>query len=326
MKAELTKPEAGLTGAGVLWMIGSLASFIGMAVGSRELADTMTIPQILVMRSLVGLAVVLILARHLLPELRQLRDIRLHGLRNLVHFGAQYCWTLGVALMPLAEVFALEFTMPIWVAIFAWAFLGERIGLARVLAIAASFIGVLIVLRPGAGIVDPAALYVLLAAAGYGASAVFVKRLTRGSSPQVIVVWMVLMQLPMGLVLLGLQGGAMMPVPADLPWILLVGITALSAHYTMARALRVMDASVAIPIDFLRVPLIALIGWLLYAEPISAAVFIGAAVIFGANLLAMRSEARNRRAEIAMADAGAEVAAGAVVAADAEAGKDGGPR
>ncbi len=303
-------------GAGILWMMACLASFIGMAIGSRELADTMSIAQILVIRSLVGLVVVLILARHLLPELRQMRDIRLHGLRNLVHFGAQYCWTLGVALMPLAEVFALEFTMPIWVAIFAWAALGERIGRARIIAMAVSFIGVLIVLRPGAAIIDPAAFVVLLAAAGYGASTVFVKRLTRNSSPQIIVVWMVLMQLPMGLALLALRGGWVAPGWADLPWMLMVGITALTAHYTMAQALRVMDASIAIPIDFLRVPLIAVIGWLLYDEPISAAVFIGAVIIFTANFTAMRSEARNRRAEAVLAETGADIAAGAVIASE----------
>ena len=300
---------------GILWMIGSLASFITMAVASRELSASMPIAQILVLRSIVGLAVVLILARRLLPELRQMRDIRLHAARNLVHFGAQYCWTLGVALMPLAEVFALEFTMPIWVALFAWAALGERIGRPRILAMLASFIGVLIVLRPGAGIVDPAAFFVLLAAAGYGASAVFVKRLTRHCSPAIIVVWMVLMQLPMGLALMVFQGEWAPVASGDLPWVLLVGISALSAHYTMAQALRLMDASIAIPIDFLRVPLIAVVGWLLYAEPISAAVFIGAGVIFSANFLAMRSEARNRRAQIALAEAGADTAAGAVAAA-----------
>lgn len=303
----------GLPLAGILWMVASLASFIGMAVGSRELSASVSIAQILVLRSIVGLAVVLILARHLLPELRQMRDVGLHLARNSVHFAAQYCWTLGVALMPLAEVFALEFTMPIWVAIFAWAALGERIGRARIMAIGVSFVGVLIVLRPGSGIVDPAAFVVLLAAAGYGASAVFVKRLTRHCSSAIIVVWMVLMQLPMGLVLLWLRGGWAPVGWAHLPWVLLVGIAALSAHFTMAQALRVMDASIAIPIDFLRVPLIAVVGWLFYGEAISAAVFIGAGLIFAANFMAMRSEARSRRKAAVLAEAGADVAAGAVV-------------
>lgn len=288
-------PPPAISTAGVLWMLGSLTSFIGMAVASRQLSTAMPIVQILVLRSLVGLVVAALLAPRLWPELRRHRDFPLHLARNVVHFAAQYAWTLGVALLPLAQVFALEFTMPIWVALFAWAALGERVTRIRIAAIAVSFLGVLIVLRPGAGMINPAALLVLASAAGYGASAVFVKRLTRSASPAVIVVWMVLLQLPMGLALMALTGGWVAPRPADLPWIAVVGLTALSAHYTMAQALRVMDASIAIPIDFLRVPLIAVIGWLAYAEPISAAVLFGAVVIFAANFTAMRAEALARR-------------------------------
>lgn len=286
---------------GTLWMMGSLASFIGMALASRELADTMPILQILMLRSLVGLGVVFLLARHLLPELRQLRDLRMHAVRNAIHFSAQYCWTVGVALLPLAQVFALEFTTPIWVALFAWLALGEHVTRARALAIAVSFAGILIVLQPGSGGIDPAALLVLLAAVGFGASAVFVKRLTAGSSPAIIVVWMVLMQLPLAAAMLLLTGGWATPAIGDIPWIVVVGLTGLSAHYTMAQALRVMDASLAIPIDFLRVPLIAVIGWLLYGEAVSAAVFVGAALIFGANYMAMRAEMRGMGAGRAVA-------------------------
>lgn len=275
---------------GVLWMVGCLVSFIGMALGSRELAANMPILQVLLLRSLVGLVVMLLLAHHLLPELRQLRDVRLHGVRNLIHFGAQYCWTVGIALLPLAHVFALEFTMPIWVALFAWLALGERISRVRLLAIAAGFIGVLVVLQPGSGGFNPAAMFVLMSAAGFGVSAVLVKRLTAGSSSAVIVMWMVVIQLPLALAILALTGGWVMPAWTDVHWILVVGLTGLSAHYTMAQALRVMDASLAIPIDFLRLPLVALLGWLLYGEAVGAAVFIGAAIIFGANYMAVRAE------------------------------------
>ncbi|MFA7670428.1 MAG: DMT family transporter [Burkholderiaceae bacterium] len=279
---------------GVLWMSGCVASFIAMALSSRELADTMPIMQVLLLRSAVGLPVMLILARHLLPELMQLRDLRLHLVRNIVHFSAQYCWTVGIVLLPLAYVFALEFTMPIWVGIFAWMALGERISRARMLAMVVSFIGVLIILRPDAGL-DPAALIVLAAAAGYGASAVFVKRLIAHSSPAIIVTWMAIMQLPMAVLMLLITGGWVLPVWGDTPWILVLGLTTLSAHYTMARALRVMDASLAIPIDFLRVPLIAIIGWVFYGEAVGAAVFIGTALIAGANFVAVRAETKAAR-------------------------------
>ena len=272
-------------------MIGCLSSFIGMAVASRELASSMPIMQILLLRSAVGVAVMLLFARRLLPELLQCKELPLHVVRNLVHFSAQYFWTLGVVMLPLAYVFALEFTMPIWVALFACLALGERITRIRAYAIGASFVGALIVLRPDTGL-DPAALMVLAAAAGYGASAVFVKRLTAHSSPVVIVMWMVLMQLPMAAVMLWFSGGAVWLGWHDAPWIVILGVATLSAHYAMARALQVMDASLAIPIDFLRVPLIAVLGWLVYGESISAAVFFGAAVIAGANFVAMRAESR----------------------------------
>ena len=102
---------------GVMWMCGSLASFIGMAIASRELSANLSTFQILFFRSVVGLAVVAALLPRLWPEMRLGRRLKLNLLRNAVHFGAQYCWTLGVALLPLAEVFALEFTGPVWVAL-----------------------------------------------------------------------------------------------------------------------------------------------------------------------------------------------------------------
>ncbi len=279
---------------GAAWMVGSLASFIGMAIASRELSAQLSTFQILFFRSLVGVVVIAAFARQLLPEMRRLTAIRLNLLRNLVHFAAQYCWTLGVALLPLAEVFALEFTMPVWVAIFAFAILGERITPPRLAAIGVSFLGVLVILRPGMQVLDPASFLVLIAAAGYGLSTVLVKLLTRRNSPGVIVAWMVLMQLPMGLVM-ALPDWR--PVGAgNLPWIVLAGLTGLSAHYTMARALRILDASIAIPIDFFRVPLIAAIGYLAYGEAVSPWLLLGAAMIFVANYIALRAEARRRAA------------------------------
>lgn len=280
---------------GALWMLGSLMSFIGMALASRELAGNIPIVEILFLRSAVGAVIVVLLLPRLWPELRLLRDLRLHGIRNAIHFSAQYCWTVAVVLLPLAQVFALEFTMPIWVALLGWAILGEKITRTRLLAIATGFIGVLVITRPGTQGFSPAALFALLAAAGYGTSAVLVKLLTRHNSPAIIVLWMVLMQLPMALVAMLLTSGWVTPGWGDLPWIGVIGLTALSAHYTMAQALRQIDASVAIPIDFMRVPLIAVIGWLLYDEPISLAVLIGALLIFGGNYAAMRSEMRAGR-------------------------------
>lgn len=287
--AHLIRPPSRLV-QGVLWMTGCLASFIGMAVASRELADSLSVVQILFFRSLVGFGVLVLLAPRVWPACRKAQRIGLHLTRNIIHFAAQYCWTLGVVLLPLAEVFALEFTMPVWVAVFAWALLGERMHQARVIAVLGSFAGVLVILRPGVEIIDPAAFVVLVAAMGYGLSIVLVKRLTADCTPLVIVAFMIVMQLPMGLGLALLDWRA--PATPDLPWILLAGITGLSAHYTMARALRLLEASTVVPIDFARVPLIALVGFWVYGEALDPWLGLGALMIFAANYYALRREAR----------------------------------
>ncbi|SDE85871.1 S-adenosylmethionine uptake transporter [Paracoccus isoporae] len=278
---------------GIGWMIASLSCFISMAVASRELSANLSTFQILFFRSVVGVVVVALFGLHLLAELRRRASLKLNLLRNAVHFTGQYCWTLAIALMPLAEVIALEFTMPVWVAIFAAVLLGERITRPRAWAILASFVGVLVILRPGIAVFDPAALIVLMAAVSYGLSNVLVKLLTRTCSPAVIVVWMVVMQLPMGLMLAVFDWRPV--VAGNLPWIVLAGLSGLGAHYAMARAFLHLDASVAIPIDFLRVPLTALVGYLLYGETVSAVLFAGAAIILMANYTAFRAERTRAR-------------------------------
>ena len=275
---------------GLAWMALAMASFIGMSVGSRELAATLSIRQVLFFRALVGLVVILALGRALFPEVRRAARFRLHLWRNLIHFTAQYFWTVGVVLLPLASVFALEFTMPIWVTLFAWLLLKERLSGPRLLATAGGFLGVMVIVRPGLGMVDPAAILVLIAAAGYGLSMILVKQLTRHASAGVIVVWMILIQLPLGLVaaLTDWRPVAL----TDVPWMLLAGLCALSAHYGMAQALRRLDASVLIPIDFLRVPLAALVGYVLYAEAVDLWVFLGGGIILLSNFQAVMAERR----------------------------------
>ncbi|MFN7022962.1 MAG: DMT family transporter [Pseudorhizobium sp.] len=279
---------------GLLWMGFSMVSFIGMSVGSRELAATLSIQQVLFFRALVGLLVILLFGRALLPELCHAKLIRLHLLRNIVHFFAQYLWTIGVVLLPLASVFALEFTMPIWVAFFAFLFLKERLTTARLLATVAGFIGVLVIVRPGIGVVDPAAGLVLIAAAGYGLSLILVKQLTRQVSPGAIVVWMILIQLPLGF-LASLTDWRAVHL-GDIPWMLLAGLGALAAHYCQAQALKRLDASVVMPIDFLRVPMAAIVGYYAYAEAIDLWVFLGGGIILFSNYHAVMTERRAARA------------------------------
>jgi drug/metabolite transporter (DMT)-like permease len=270
-------------------MSGALASFMAMAIAGRELAAELTTFQILFFRSSVGLvAVAILLQRSGWAQVRT-RVFGTHFIRNIAHFGGQYGWFYGLAHIPLTEVFAIEFTMPIWTALLATLILGERMNRLRSLAVGVGFIGVLVILRPGLDAVSPAALAVLASAAAYAASHVFTKRMSATETPLTILFYMTVIQLPLGLI--PSLPDWVWPSLAMWPWVFVVALTALSAHYCLARAFRLADATVVVPMDFLRLPLIALLGLALYGEALRIWVVLGAGIILVAawlNLLSAR--------------------------------------
>ena len=285
-------PDSRAVVRAALWMGGTLASFSGMAVAARELSADMSTFEILFFRSLVGLLVLLpLMASNRGAALRSQRP-GLQVARNTVHFAAQYGWVAAIAVLPLAEAFALEFTMPIWATLLAVLALGERMTGPRYVAVIGGFLGVLVILRPGVAVINPAALYMLAAALGFACSVIATKVLIRTDAPLTIVFYMALVQLPLGLVPASLDWTP--PTLAHLPWLLVVGVSALTAHFTLARALKLADATIVLPIDFLRVPLIAVIGAAIYAEQIVIWVVVGAALVFGANYYMVWQESRRR--------------------------------
>ena len=273
-----------------LWMGGALLTFSLMAVAVRELTHVMGAFQILFLRSLVSL----VLVAALLPYfgLRRLRTQRfpLHVVRNLLHFAGQFSWVYAIGLLPLATVFAIEFTMPVWTALLAMLVLGERLNHGRLVMLALGIVGILIILRPGAAEVSPAALVMLGGAFAYGATMVATKRLAGGESALAILFYMSLIQVPIGLV--PALHGWIAPALADAPWIFATGACGLVAHFCLTRAFRIADATLVAPIDFLRLPLIAVVGALLYGEPVEFATFAGAAVIFAGTYYSIRRESR----------------------------------
>ena len=106
-----------------------------------------------------------------------------------------------------------------------------------------------------------------------------------------VLFWMTLLQGSASL-LLSLPGGIPVPAVADLPWIAVIGLTGLSAHYSLTSALGHAPASIVAPMEFIRLPVITMVGTLLYGEPLSLAVFVGAAVIIAGNLVNLRAETR----------------------------------
>lgn len=274
------------------WMAVALGSFALLAVSARELLDTMSAFQILFLRSAIGLGIVVgygLLAGE--PFHRSAR-LPLHALRNVVHYAAQVCWVTAIGLLPLAVVFALEFTTPVWAALLAALVLGERLDRGRITAIAMGFVGILVILRPGYLPLDPAIVVPLLAALGFSVQLTATKALTRTDTTLTIMFYMMLCQLVLGLLPAGWTWRAI--APADLPWIAGVGVTGLTAHIGLTRAFQNADLTLVLPMDFLRLPLIAAVGALAYAEPLDPLVFIGAGLIVLGNYQSLRRQQRGR--------------------------------
>jgi drug/metabolite transporter (DMT)-like permease len=274
-------------------MIGTLLSFSAMAISIRELSAKLSIMEILTTRAAAGLLIVGALLA-LRPELRRTinrRRLRLHVLRNSIHFAAQYLWASSLLLLPLSTVFALEFTMPAWTTLMATLFLGERMTPSRIGAVVLGLVGVFVILRPGIETFHPAALIVLAAALGYSVQNIATKQLTTTENTFAIVFWMNVIQLPLGL--LGADPWFVSKLGLhELPALAGLGIAGLSAHYCLSNAFRAGDASLVVPLDFLRIPLIAVVGWWLYGEPLDGFVFAGAGIIVLGLLWNLRSEAR----------------------------------
>ena len=277
----------------VVWMIGTLLSFSLMAVCARELSGEIATHQTLFIRSAIALACIsiILLASRERVKIKTNR-LGLHSLRNIFHFAGQYGWFLGIGLLPLAEVFALEFTVPIWTLIVAAIALGEKITTQKVLSILLGSLGVVVILKPGIAIINAASFIVLASAICYAISHTTTKSLSSSESAVSILFYMCLIQLPIGL-LLSISSWVW-PAGLQWVWLLVVGLTALSAHYCMVNAMRYAEASTIVTLDFLRLPLIALVGVLLYSEQLEFALLIGGLLMLAGNIVSLKQPAYNK--------------------------------
>jgi drug/metabolite transporter (DMT)-like permease len=214
-----------------------------------------------------------------------------HLVRNGTHFIANICWTNAVIVLPLATVFAIEFMMPVWAGLLAVLLLGERFTVSRAGTIVLGFLGVLIILRPGIEAFQPAAIGALVASLGYAASNIATKKLIPVQSTIAILFWMNVMQVAMALPGIDPLFALRLAAPQ---WIWAIGLACggTFAHYCLTNALRVADAIVVIPLDFLRIPLIALVGWIFYGERLDLLVFAGAGIIVSGIVWNLRAEMR----------------------------------
>ncbi len=267
-----------------LWMLGAIASFSAMAVAGREVSQWLDTFEIMTYRSLVGIVVLWIILT-LTGQWRQVtrRSIGTHVVRNAAHFTGQNLWFYAMTSIPLAQVFALEFTSPIWVVLLSPLILGEPLTRLRLMSVLAGFVGILIVARPSPDTISPGLIAAASSAVFFALSVMYTRLLTRTETVLCIMFWLTLMQAVFGIIFSAWDGDMVAPSAQTLPWLVLIGLAGLLAHYCLTSALAIAPATVVVPIDFVRLPTIAIVGMLLYGEALDAWVFVGATVIFAAN-------------------------------------------
>ena len=276
-----------------LWMVGAIASFSAMAVAGREAAFDLDTFEIMLYRSIVGVIIVCAILT-LTGRWGQVtrRHPGLQIMRNLAHFSGQNLWFYAVTVIPLAQVFALEFTSPLWVLVLSPLVLGERMTPMRTLAAVMGFIGILIVARPNPESLNPGVITAALSAICFAFTIMLTKKLTRTESIACILFYLTTTQVVFGLIAAGYDGDIALPSATSLPFVVVIGCAGLLAHFCLTNALSIAPATVVIPIDFTRLPVIAVVGMLLYNEPLDLFVFAGALVIFAGNYLNIWHETR----------------------------------
>lgn len=273
-------------------MTGAIASFAAMAVLGRELSAELDTFEIMAYRSVIGFPIILAImaATGRMREVRT-RAPRLQTTRNVIHFAAQNCWFYGVATIPLAQLVAIEFTNPIWVALLAPVLLAERMTKAGMLAAALGFLGILVVARPGVAPLELGHLMALFAAIGFALTNIYTRMLSRSDTTMCVLFWMTLSQTVMGFACAA-PGGITLPSADLAPMVGVIGVCGLTAHFCLTRALFAAPASVVAPMEFMRLPVIAVAAAFLYGEPLEVAVFAGAALIVLGNLVNLRAGRR----------------------------------
>ena len=213
----------------------------------------------------------------------------LHAVRAALKVLALVTFFYAVSRANLAQVTAINFATPIFVMIGALLFLGEKLGLLRIVAVVLGFGGVLLIVRPATGQFDPFLLFALLGALFTAAIQLVLKAMSRRDPTDTLVAWNLILMGPLALIPAVFFWTT--PSPAMLGLLALQGALGAIGMTAITRAMSLADVSAIIPFDFLRLPLVALGASYFFSQSADAVTWMGAAIIFSAGLVASRRPA-----------------------------------
>ena len=278
---------------GAIWMLGFIINITIMAISIKELSVKYSSFEIQNFRNI--FSIIIILSIYMFKNTPQIKtfQVKTNLIRNIFHFIGQSAWTWGLTVLPLAVVFSIEFTMPIWAAIISLIIFREKITVNKILFLTLGLIGTWIILMPDTKHLGLYNLIVLLAAITYAIAHNFTKKLTNTDSILSILFFMSIIQLPFSSVGSIIVGNLHYNIMKEAPLIILLTFTSLLAHYSLSSALKISEASIVLPIDYIRLPLILFIGWYFYGEAIYFNTLLGSLlIIFGVIVFLNRDYAK----------------------------------
>jgi drug/metabolite transporter (DMT)-like permease len=274
-------------------MLAATAVLTCMHATVRHVSDDMHPFQITFFRNLFGLAAILPLTIRAGLASMKSRQPGLQLIRSGFGLAAMLTWFYGLSVVPIAQATALSFTAVIFGSIGAALVLGERMRLRRWSAVIAGFIGALVILRPGFGDVDPAALIVVLSSLCWAGALLTVKRLSSTDSVVCIVTWnsvlLTVLSLPVAIPVW------VAPSIEQLGWLVLIGILATLGHLAMTGAFKASEATVVFPVDYTRLVWASLIGYVAFSEVPDVWTWVGGTIIFASTTYIAYREAALRR-------------------------------
>jgi len=279
--------------AGVLWMVLTGLFFVGVTAIVKHMGDAVPAAQSAFLRYLLGLVFLVPMLPAMLRARLDRRDLGLFGIRGLVHSLGVILWFFAMTRISLAEVTAMNYLVPVYVTLGAALFLGERLRLRRILAVAAAIVGALIILRPGIREISPGHIAMLGTAIFFAFSYLIAKRMTGHASPAVVV-GMLSITVTIGLAPFAWAVWA--PVTLEqVGWLFLVAFFATAGHYTMTLAFTAAPIGVTQPVTALQLVWAVALGALAFGEAVDPYVVAGGAVIVSAVIfIALREQAARR--------------------------------
>ncbi len=267
---------------GIFWMFVTGLLFVGVTAVVKHVGDGLPAAQAAFIRYLLGLVFLIPMIRPILDAHLSPRALWLFGLRGVVHSLGVTLWFFAMTRISIAEVTAMNYLAPVYVAIGAVVFLGEKLAMRRIAAVIVALIGALIILRPGFRELSSGHIAMLFTALLFAGSYLIAKIMS-GEVNALVVVGMLSITVTIGL---APMAWAVWVTPSwpQIGWMFVLACLATAGHYTMTLAFAAAPVTVTQPVTFLQLVWAVLLGFLVFGEAIDAWVILGGLVILSSVL------------------------------------------